>query len=191
MLKKLVRYRKAFTKSHEYPISEGKILITKILVPLDGSDQSKNALDYAVNLAVQTSAEMQLLTVEPPVFLPTYSFYVLKSNAISACQKELETSFKGVLRKAQSYIEKNKPDLKFSTKFSSGVPHEEIVKTAKKGDFDLIIMGSRGLEGKIALQGSVSSRVIDEAPCPVLIIKQKYVRSALRKNTKKRGKKRK
>ena len=191
MLKKLVRNRKAFTKSYEYPVSVGKILITKILVPLDGSDQSKNALDYAVNLAVQTSAEIQLLTVEPSVFLPTYSFYVLKSNAISDCQKELEASFRGVLRRAQSYIEKNEPELKFSTKFSSGVPHEEIVKAAKKGDFDLIIMGSRGLEGKIAFQGSVSSRVIDEAPCPVLIIKQKYVRSAFRNSTKKLSEKRK
>lgn len=157
-----------------------KILITKILVPLDGSDQSKHALEYATNLAVQTSAQIQLLTVVPSVFLPTYSFYVLKSNAIRACQKELEISFKGVLTKAQSYLKQRNSDLRVSTKFTKGDPSNEIVKVAKLGDFDLIIMGTRGLEGKISYQGSVSSKVINEAPCPVLVIKQKYVRSAIR-----------
>jgi nucleotide-binding universal stress UspA family protein len=156
-------------------------LIKKILVPFDGSDKSKHALEYAVNLAVQTSSQIQLLTVIPPVFLPTYSFYVLKSNAIRDCQKELEISFKGVLTKALSYIHKKNIGLKVSTKFAKGVPYKEIVKTAKEGDFDLIIMGTRGLEGQISYLGSVSSKVINEAPCPVLVIKHKYVRSALRK----------
>jgi nucleotide-binding universal stress UspA family protein len=164
-----------------------RILITKILVPLDGSDQSKYALEYAINLAVQTSAQIQLLTVVPSVFLPTYSFYVLKSDAIRACQKELEISFKGVLKKALSYIKQKNTALNVSTKFAKGVPYKEIAKVAKLGDFDLIIMGTRGLEGKISYQGSVSSKVINEAPCPVLVIKQKYVRSALRKA---RGRKR-
>ena len=158
-------------------------LITKILVPLDGSDQSKNALEYAVNLAVQTSSEIQLMTVVPPVILPSYSFYVLKSNAIRDCEKELEHSFKGILKKALLYVDKKETGLKVSTKLKSGIPYEKIVKTAKEGDFDLIIMGSRGMGRSISFQslGSVSSRVIDEAPCPVLIIKQKYIRSALRK----------
>ena len=169
---------------------EARDLITKMLVPLDGSDQSKSALEYAVDLALQTSSEIQLLTVVPPVFLPSYSFYVLKSDAIRDCQKELELSFKGVLKKGLLYIDNRKTSLKVSTKLENGVPYKEIVKAAKEGDFDLIIMGSRGLGGKISFQGSVSSRVIDEAPCPVLLIKQKYIRSALRKTaSSRRGKK--
>ena len=159
-----------------------KYLITKILVPIDGSDQSKSALEYAVNLALQTSSEIQLLTVVPPVFLPSYSFYVLKSDAVRDCQKEMELSFNGVLKKALLYIDKKNTGLKVSTKFEYGVPYKKIVKTAREGDFDLIIMGSRGLGGRISFQGSVSSRVIDEAPCPVLVIKQKYVRRVLRQS---------
>ena len=158
-----------------------RYLITKILVPIDGSDQSKNALEYAVNLAVQMSSEIQLLTVVPPVFLPSYSFYVVKSTAVRDCKRELELSFDGVLKKALLYIDKKKTGLKVSTKFEHGDPYKKIVKTAREGDFDLIIMGSRGLGGRISFQGSVSSRVIDEAPCPVLVIKRKYVRRALRK----------
>jgi len=160
---------------------EARDLITKILVPLDGSDQSKHALEYAINLALQTSAQIQLLTVVPSVFLPTYSFYVLKSDSIRDCQKELESSFKGVLTKAFSYINQKNISLKVSTKFAKGEPYKEIVKTAKEGDFDLIIMGTRGLEAQISYMGSVSSKVINEASCPVLLIKHEYVRSVLRK----------
>ena len=160
---------------------EARDLITKILVPLDGSDQSQHALEYAASLAMQTSSQIQILTVVPSVFLPSYSFYVLKSDAIRDCQKELEISFKGVLKKALLYINKKNIGLKVSTKFANGVPYKEIVKTAKQGDFDLIIMGTRGLEAQISYQGSVSSKVINEAPCPVLVIKQKYVRSTIRK----------
>jgi nucleotide-binding universal stress UspA family protein len=158
-----------------------KDLITKILVPLDGSDQSKHALDYAVNLAVQTSAQIQLITVVPPVFLPTYSIHVLKSTAVSNCEEQLKISFKGILTKALSYVEQQNTNLKVSTKFVTGEPYEQIVKAAKEGDFDLIIMGSRGLDGQISFPGSVSSKVINQALCPVLIVKQKYVRSARRK----------
>ncbi|MCW3998210.1 MAG: universal stress protein, partial [Candidatus Bathyarchaeota archaeon] len=134
-------------------------MIKKILVPFDGSDKSKHALEYAVDLAVQTSSQIQLLTVIPPVFLPTYSFYVLKSNAIRDCQKELEINFKRVMKKALLHVNQKKTELKVSTKFAKGVPYKEIVKTAKQGDFDLIIMGTRGLEGQISYLGSVSSKV--------------------------------
>ena len=156
-------------------------LITKILVPLDGSDQSEHALEYAVNLANQTSARIQLITVIPQVFLPTYSIHVLKSAAIRDCEKQLEISFKGVLTKALSYIKQQDTNLKVSTKLVAGLPYKEIVKASKEGDFDLIIMGTRGLEAQTSLQGSVSSKVINEALCPVLVVKRKYVRSALRK----------
>lgn len=51
-------------------------------------------------------------------------------------------------------------------------PADEIVKTAKEGEFDLIVMGHRGL-GRVKefFLGSVSDRVADEAHCPVLIVK--------------------
>lgn len=155
-------------------------IITKILVPIDGSDQSEYALDYAVNLALQTKAQIELLTVVPSVFLPTYSFYILKSDAIRDCQKQLEASFEGVLKKSLSYIEKKNLALKVSTKLAKGIPYKEIVKEAKLVDFDIIIMGSRGAEGQFSYEGSVSDRVIHEAPCPVLVVKEKYVRSAIR-----------
>ena len=96
---------------------------------------------------------------------------MLKSEAISDCAKELETSFRGVLSKAQREVQKKKPDLKVSTRFEKGEPDEKIVEIAEKGKFDLIVMGSRGLGGRVSALGSVSSRVVDKSSCPVLIVK--------------------
>ena len=96
---------------------------------------------------------------------------MLKSDAIADCAKELETSFRGVLSKAQRDIQKRKNDFKVSTKFKNGEPAEKIVEVAERGNFDIIVMGSRGLGGRVSTLGSVSSRVIDNVSCPVLIVK--------------------
>jgi len=150
---------------------EGKILVKNILVALDGSKASNNALNFALGLAEMTSANIELLTIVPPVFLPSYSIYVLKSEAIAECAKELEISFRGVLSKAQEVVRKRKHTFKVSTRFEKGEPSEKIVEVAELGGFDLIIMGSRGLGGRVSALGSVSSRVVDKSSCPVLIVK--------------------
>lgn len=65
-----------------------------------------------------------------------------------------------------------RPKLKISSKLLEGRPSDRIIEAAKEGNFDLIVMGSRGLGGiKRFFLGSVSDRVADEAECPVLIVK--------------------
>jgi nucleotide-binding universal stress UspA family protein len=144
-------------------------MIKKILVAIDGSEASKHAMDFAVDLAEQTSAEIQLLTVVPPVLLPSLGFYKVKSKAIRECADELETIFWEILAKSLDKVQKRRPKLKVSTKLEMGEPHKKIIQTAKLGNFDLIVMGSRGLGSRFTALGSVSSRVIDEASCPVAI----------------------
>jgi len=146
-------------------------LIKKILVALDGSKAATNALNFALGLTELTSAELELLTVVPPVFLPSHSIYVLKSEAITECANALDATFRGVLSKAQREAQKRKPELKVTTKFEKGEPAEKIVEIAERGNFDLIVMGSRGLGGRVSTLGSVSSRVVDRSCCPVLIVK--------------------
>lgn len=144
-------------------------MIKKILVAIDGSKASKNALNFAVDLAEQTSAEIKLLTVVPPVLLPSLSFYKVKSKAIKECIDELETIFWDILAKSLDEAQKRSPKLKISTKLKLGEPHKKILQTAKLGKFDLIIMGSRGLGSRFTALGSISSRVIDQASCPVVV----------------------
>ena len=62
--------------------------------------------------------------------------------------------------------------LQVTKELVEGRPADKIVETAKEGMFDLIVIGSRGLGGiKEFFLGSVSNRVADKAPCPVLIVK--------------------
>ena len=146
-------------------------MIKKILVAIDGSKPSRHALNFALELAGITSAELELLTVSPPVFLYSHSIYVLKSDAIADCARELEACFRDILSKAQEEVQKIKPEFKVSTRFEKGTPDEKIVSRAESGKFDLIVMGSRGLGGRMSSLGSVSSRVVDKSSCPVVIVK--------------------
>jgi nucleotide-binding universal stress UspA family protein len=56
----------------------------------------------------------------------------------------------------------------------TGDPAEEIIRLANIHQVELVVMGSRGLTGvKRILQGSVSSQVVEEAPCSVMVVKLK------------------
>lgn len=76
-----------------------------------------------------------------------------------------------MLSKAKREARNRKPELEVSTRFEKGEPAEKIVEVAERGNFDLIVMGSRGLGGRVSTLGSVSSRVVDNASCPVVIVK--------------------
>ena len=119
-------------------------MVKKILVALDGSKASNDALSFALDLADELSANIELLTVVPPVFLPAYSINVLKSDAISEIAKNLEISFRNILSKAKEEARKTHPRTNLSTRFEKGEPSEKIVDVANQGGFELIIMGSRG-----------------------------------------------
>ena len=143
-------------------------MINNILVGIDGSAQANRALDFALDLAQKHSAKIMLLAVVPPVFLPIPSLNVMKSQAITDASAELERSFRAVISQAEEKTKKF-TTLNVFTKLEHGNPDEVIVKTAEFGKYDIIVIGSRGYRG-YAL-GSVSSRVAENAPCPVLIVK--------------------
>jgi nucleotide-binding universal stress UspA family protein len=147
----------------------GQVLIRKILVAVDGSEPAMRALNFALDIAQHYSAELHLLTVVPPVFLPVHSFDVVKSDAIANATIQLEDSFRKALAHAEEKVKKD--NLKISTKLENGNPDQKIVEEAKNGSFDIIVMGSRGLGHRGYGLGSVSASVADEATCPVLIVK--------------------
>ena len=148
----------------------GVCLIGKILVAIDGSDHADHALGYAIDLASKYSAKLLLLTVVPPVFLPLPSLNVVKSQAIADASSELEKVFKAALSKAEERA-RRVSSLSVFTRLEHGNPDEVIVETAKTGDFDVVVVGSRGLGRRDFALGSVSSRVAENASCPVLIVK--------------------
>ena len=145
-------------------------MIKKILVAIDGSEQSDKALDFALDLAVLCSAEIVLINVLSPSLLSYVdnSRMVVPNVDYSKFLKQIRTPHEKLLSKALDKAKKFQETLKVSKKLVEGRPAEKIVETAKKGMFDLIVIGSRGLSGiKEIFLGSVSDRVADKAQCPV------------------------
>ena len=143
-------------------------MLKKILVAIDGSSQANHALDFALSLAQKYSAEVMLLAVVPPVFLPLPSLNIIKSQAVVDASAELERFCSTVISNAEEKARKN-TDLKLLTELKHGNPDEVIIETAEYGKFDIIVIGSRGYRDYSL--GSVSSRVVEKATCSILIVK--------------------
>ena len=153
---------------HFYPIN-------KILLPTDGSKFSIKAAKYASKVAKKHNSKVTLLHVmhlhfpdeKKPIEIDDLESAVIEIEH----EKEIKERAINIIEKTKKFfIEENIP---FDTEyFLFGNIPEIIVNTAKKENFDLIIMGHKGLTGlKHAMLGSVAERVCHIAPCPVLIIR--------------------
>ncbi len=138
-------------------------MIQKILVPIDGSESSKRALNFAFDLAQKYSAEILVLTVVE------YGFAA--PEVADKYFEGLKAFHEKVLSESLEEAKKITPNLNIATKLMEGYPADKIIEIAEN-KFDLIIMGRRG-QGhlKHTLLGSVSDRVADQSPCALLIIK--------------------
>jgi len=152
-----------------------KEMIKKIIVPIDGSEHSDRALNYALDLAEKYSADIKLLSVAQPVVAtgPIFLTQPMLSPASTAIYiKGIEVAHKKMLTEAFKKAQDAKPKINISKQLVNGRPTDKIVEIANEGKFDLIVMGSRGAGGiKEFFLGSVSDRVADEARCPVLLVK--------------------
>lgn len=150
-------------------------MIQRILVALDGSEHAQHALTYALNIAVKYNAQVHLLSVFHPLAFP-FSPYPPTSTTVQLMQQALDAQRQhqyNILSQALADARQEYPQITLSKSLKEGRPAEIIVQSAVEDQVDLIVMGSRGLGGvKQLFLGSVSDRVADEAPCPILIVKQ-------------------
>ena len=140
--------------------------IKKILVPTDGSDCSLRAAELAIGLAKVFGAEILVIYVIDTVTLDELTRGVEKE----AVEKELKEKGQRYL----NYIVKQaeKAGLKAKSILVKGEPHDQIVRHAKNLGIDMIVMGTYGRRGaQRILIGSVAERVIEYAPCPVLVVR--------------------
>lgn len=142
-----------------------------IIVPVDGSDHSKKAIEHACAIAKVSDGKIVLLHVANIVSAisnfdqtPITGGYVSEQLA-----KDMEETGREILEDAKKLLPE---DVKAETEFEVGSPGPTVIEVAKKHNADLIIMGSRGLGLlKGIFMGSVSSYVTSHETCPVLIIK--------------------
>lgn len=147
-------------------------MFKKILIALDGSKHADHALTVAMDLAKKYSSNLILLTVFHPVYLPTGGFNPSAAEVMQDYAKTQKKHAEQVLSKAHLFVKDGHPTLQVTTKLIEGRPVDVIIATAAEESVDLIVMGSRGLGGiKQLVLGSVSDRVADSAPCPVLIVR--------------------
>jgi len=144
-------------------------MINKVLVPIDFSDYSKNALRYATQFAKQFSAKMFLVYVVEPVIYPadfSMGQVAIPSTDIDL-QKRAEEELKNL---AKNFID---PAIEVETIIKTGKPFVEIIETASEKDADLIIMATHGHTGvEHLLFGSTAKKVVRKAPCPVLTLRE-------------------
>lgn len=140
-------------------------MLNSVLVALDGSEISERVIQTLDDLALSKDAkvilchvfltpesEMELPADRPQPESPTFSYFHIEKQ-LQAYQEKLSVT----------------SELELVT----GDPAEEIIRLANIYKTDLIIIGSRGLIGmKRIVQRSVSSQVVEEASCSVLVVKQ-------------------
>jgi nucleotide-binding universal stress UspA family protein len=146
--------------------------LEKILVPLDFSPASMEALEYAVWLAKQFRATIHLVHVHPPdeaSSVPGAGHLLFESaEAVERLNEELT----GIHRK---HVPTFPPE---NCHIRGGRPYEEIVRLAREIDADLITLSTRGHSGlKHLLLGSTAERVVRSAPCPVLVVRKRKHRA--------------
>ena len=140
-------------------------MFKNLLLAVDGSEHALHATKTAVDLARSMNSEiLRIVIAYDPV--PPYLGEPNMQAAISARMKEAET----VLQKAIDSVGEIPGEV--HTEILEGPPAEAILDVAKARKSDLIVMGSRGL-GRLsgALLGSQSQKVVQHAPCPVLIVR--------------------
>ncbi len=138
--------------------------ISKILVPIDGSKNSIRGLETAITLARSCRAT---ITGIYSIHAPPHSEF----RGIGSVEKSLNIQVKKFMEEAKILAAKN--GIVFNEKIARGEIGYNIIKIAHgKGNFDMIVMGSRGRSStKEIFFGSVSNYVVHTSKIPVVIVK--------------------
>lgn len=150
--------------------SEGHLhrRVKKMLVPVDFSECSLKALDYAAGLAAQLGAKMTVLhIVEPAMHADNY--LAASSSLDPTTENIVEAGRERLMYLAGKHVGTRAGN---ELLVRMGRAPSEILDTAKALGADLIVMGTHGHTGlKHVLLGSTAERVLRQAACPVLTVR--------------------
>lgn len=141
----------------------------KILIPVDGSKNSMDAVSVAMDMAKTKGADIWLMTVTP--FIPGVDLE-LTAHAMDTLNQSMKSRGEDILRKAQDILAAG--GIKAKAILASSISAaDEIISVAEKEKADLIVIGSRGLGGAATrfLMGSVTAKVVRHAPCSVYVVR--------------------
>lgn len=150
------------------------IKIEKVLIPVDGSDSSRNAAKYAAHLVNARSPKLYLLHVWEPVNM------TIGGEMAEKLRKNAEAKAMATLEEYKKLLEPCGLEVELIAR--SGRPDYVILNVQDELNCDLIVIGSRGLSVlENVIMGSVVTRVLEGASCPVLVtrnLRVKYLKDA-------------
>jgi len=150
------------------------IKIERVLIPVDGSDSSRNAAKYAAHLVSPRSAKLYLLNVWEPVHM------TIGGDEAEKMRERAHAEAMEMLEEYKSLLEPCGLEVELIAR--SGRPDYVILNVQDELDCDLIVIGSRGLSVlENVIMGSVVTRVLEGATCPVLVtrnLRAKYLKEA-------------
>jgi nucleotide-binding universal stress UspA family protein len=142
--------------------------LKRMLVPIDFSNLSKDALPYATLLAKQFGAELILFHVVQWFPIDRLLGAEMISQTMVPAIKEAETNLECMAAEVSKST-----GVKVSAVVSEGTPHEAICQAAKSLGADLVVLTTHGYTGlKHAWLGSTAERVVRHASCPVLAVRE-------------------
>ncbi|MGF7185457.1 nucleotide-binding universal stress UspA family protein [Desulfitispora alkaliphila] len=143
----------------------------KILLAIDGSETSLKALEKAIEIAKVFDSKVVIMSVvyEQPIYpMPG----AIIPPDLAETRKETLNILLDSTRKMTKHLKEKFTQNKVETREVVGRPSDEILKEVNSGDYDLVILGSRGLTGvKRVLLGTVSGKVANNSEVSVLIVK--------------------
>ena len=149
----------------EERVLSGPIVLERILVPVDFSDCSLQAVEYAAVVAQQAKASLMLLHVLEPV-----SYGLDFTLGHSRTREQVRETWTKRLEELASSLKMTGLPVTFQLR--GGVPADSILDSAQTLPCDLIVMGTHGRRGiSHAYSGSVAEAVLRKAPCPVLTVR--------------------
>lgn len=139
--------------------------LSRILVPVDFSDCSLEAVEYAALMAERHSASLTLLHVLEPVSYGL-DFTLIHTGKREEMRERLTSRLSDITRALAE------AKIKVDSHVRGGTPFESILDSARTIPADLIVMGTHGRRGlSHALSGSVTEAVLRRSYCPVLTVR--------------------
>jgi len=155
---------------NESPLAS--LQVHKILVPVDFSEPSKAALKHAVSIANHFDSALVVLQV----FKPWVGQETVYPSNVDV--EEITFTAERVLNEI-CLREQMMPPRNARILVKYGLPHDQIIATAKTCEADLIVIGTHGHSGLAhVFLGSTTEEVIRHAPCPVLVVRPSQPDSA-------------
>ena len=145
------------------------LTMRRILVPIDFSPESLKTLRYAKRLGERFKAKLHLVhVVTPPLALFPQPREALPSNFT----QEMAANAVKRLQKIAAEFSLTSPPKRYTVRI--GAPVSEINEVARITRAELIVIATRGYTGlKRAFLGSTTESVVRNAPCPVLVVRDK------------------